>query len=93
MGLQNLTALVEALTAHGLATDTPAALIEHGTTVRQRVVTGTVSDLPRLAAEHRLDAPTLVVIGDVVRLQERLAWFRPRDTVCEETPRWSAVAN
>lgn len=93
MGLQNLATLVESLTAHGLATDTPAALIEHGTTVRQRVVTGTIRDLPRLAAEHRLDAPTLVVIGEVVRLRDRLAWFRPRERDCEEAPRWSAAAN
>lgn len=93
MGLQNLTELAEKLTAHGLDADTPAALIAQGTTPRQRVVTGSLRTLSQLAAEHRLETPTLVVVGEVVRLQERLAWFHTQQSRCEEVPRWSAAAN
>ena len=57
------------------AADTPAALIQQGTTSNQRVFTGTLADLPRMVAEHEVHAPTLVIVGEVVQLREKLAWF------------------
>ncbi|MER2490718.1 uroporphyrinogen-III C-methyltransferase [Catenovulum sediminis] len=75
MGLNKLPDIRQQLTTHGLAADTPAALIENGCRKEQRVFTGSVSDLEGLAKQHKLQSPTLVVIGHVVELAESLHWF------------------
>ncbi len=75
MGLVGLPTICQQLIQHGRAADTPAALVQQGTTVNQRVFTGTLADLPRLVAEHEVHAPTLVIVGEVVQLREKLAWF------------------
>jgi uroporphyrinogen-III C-methyltransferase (EC 2.1.1.107)/precorrin-2 dehydrogenase (EC 1.3.1.76) len=72
MGLASLAALSEALLEHGMAPDWPAAVVENGTRAEQRVVTGTVSTLPSAVREAGLDGPSLVILGEVVRLRERL---------------------
>jgi uroporphyrin-III C-methyltransferase / precorrin-2 dehydrogenase / sirohydrochlorin ferrochelatase len=79
MGLSGLPVLCRELIAHGMAAATPAALIEQGTTVHQRVITGTLEGLPGVVAEQEVHAPTLVIVGEVVRLREKLAWFAPGD--------------
>ncbi|WP_374443318.1 siroheme synthase CysG [Pseudomonas panipatensis] len=78
MGLVGLPAICEQLIAHGRAADTPAALVQQGTTLNQRVFTGTLADLPQLVAEHEVHAPTLVIVGEVVTLRDKLAWFEGR---------------
>jgi uroporphyrin-III C-methyltransferase/precorrin-2 dehydrogenase/sirohydrochlorin ferrochelatase len=75
MGLVGLPNICQELIAHGRAADTPAALVQQGTTQNQRVFTGTLADLPQLVAEHEVHAPTLVIVGEVVTLREKLAWF------------------
>ncbi|WP_339511987.1 siroheme synthase CysG [Pseudomonas sp. RL_15y_Pfl2_60] len=75
MGLVGLPVICQQLIAHGRAANTPAALIEQGTTQNQRVYTGTLADLPTLVAEHAVRAPTLVIVGEVVQLRKQLAWF------------------
>ena len=75
MGLVGLPIICEQLIAHGRSPDTPAALIQQGTTSNQRVFTGTLSDLPKLVADHEVHAPTLVIVGEVVLLRKKLAWF------------------
>ncbi len=75
MGLVGLPLICEQLVAHGRAADTPAALVQQGTTSRQRVFTGTLANLPQLVAEHEVHAPTLVIVGEVVTLRDKLAWF------------------
>ncbi|WP_263142029.1 siroheme synthase CysG [Pseudomonas sp. RIT-PI-AD] len=75
MGLIGLPFICERLIAHGCSAQTPAALVQQGTTARQRVFTGTLSDLPDVVARHEVHAPTLVIVGEVVRLREKLAWF------------------
>jgi uroporphyrin-III C-methyltransferase/precorrin-2 dehydrogenase/sirohydrochlorin ferrochelatase len=75
MGLIGLPIICEQLIRHGRAADTPAALVQQGTTANQRVFTGTLADLPRLVAEHEVHAPTLVIVGEVVQLRDKLAWF------------------
>jgi uroporphyrin-III C-methyltransferase/precorrin-2 dehydrogenase/sirohydrochlorin ferrochelatase len=77
MGLPGLERISRELIAHGLSPRTPAAIIQQGTTATQRVVAGTLAALPRLAAEAQLRAPTLIVIGRVVRLRKALDWFVP----------------
>jgi len=75
MGLIGLPIICEQMIKHGRGADTPAALIQQGTTENQRVFTGTLADLPRLVAEHEVHAPTLVIVGEVVTLRDKLKWF------------------
>ncbi|MWV17354.1 uroporphyrinogen-III C-methyltransferase [Pseudomonas sp. L-22-4S-12] len=75
MGLVGLPAICAELIRHGRAAETPAALVQQGTTQNQRVFTGTLANLPQLVAEHEVHAPTLVIVGEVVQLREKLAWF------------------
>ncbi len=75
MGLHGLTTLCKELMAHGLPADWPAAIVMQGTTAQQRTVSGTLATLPELAREAKLKAPTLIIVGEVVRLRHRLAWF------------------
>ncbi len=75
MGLNTLPALCAQLVAHGLPADWPAAMIEDGTSARQRVVAGTLGDLPQRVADAALHGPSLLIVGEVVKLRQRLDWF------------------
>lgn len=77
MGLLGVDVLCRELTAHGLPASTPAALVQQGTTPQQRVLTGTLDTLPRIVHEGNVKAPTLIIVGEVVRLRDRLKWFEP----------------
>ena len=72
MGLQALPLLCRELAAHGMAPETPAAIIEKGTTRKQRIVTGTLATLAGKAQADALESPTLVIVGSVVAVRERL---------------------
>ncbi|MCO5122261.1 MAG: uroporphyrinogen-III C-methyltransferase [Rhizobacter sp.] len=73
MGVATLPIVCEQLVQHGLAADTPAAVIENVTLPTQRTVAGTLATLPTLARVHAVRAPALVVIGGVVALHAELA--------------------
>ena len=75
MGLVGLPVICQQLIAHGRSADTPAALVQQGTTSNQRVFTGTLGNLPERVASEQVQAPTLVIVGEVVKLREKLAWF------------------
>lgn len=75
MGLVGLPTICAELIRHGRAASTPAALVQQGTTRHQRVFTGTLADLPELVARHEVHAPTLIIVGEVVQLRDKLAWF------------------
>ncbi|CAG4882552.1 Uroporphyrinogen-III C-methyltransferase [Georgfuchsia toluolica] len=75
MGLVGLPNLCAKLIEHGLPTDWPAAIVQQATTPKQRTITGTLATLPRLAAEAVLQAPTLIIVGEVVKLHDQLAWY------------------
>ena len=77
MGLLSLPMICRKLVEHGLPRDTGAAVVQHGTTPTQRVVTGTLATLPARVAKAKLHAPTLIIVGNVVRLREKLNWFAP----------------
>jgi uroporphyrin-III C-methyltransferase/precorrin-2 dehydrogenase/sirohydrochlorin ferrochelatase len=77
MGLLCLPVLCARLIEHGQSPDLPAAVVQQGTAPTQRVVTGTLATLPSLAERAQLHGPTLIIVGDVVRLRERLNWFHP----------------
>jgi len=75
MGLAGLSIITRELIRHGRSADTPAALVERATLPEQRVLTGTLADLPALVEREQPEAPTLLIIGDVVRLHPSLGWF------------------
>jgi uroporphyrin-III C-methyltransferase/precorrin-2 dehydrogenase/sirohydrochlorin ferrochelatase len=77
MGLQGLEMLCTQLVAHGLPATTPIAIVQQGTTQNQRVVSGTLATLARNPEVAQLHAPTLIIVGGVVSLREKLAWFKP----------------
>lgn len=76
MGLVGLAQICEKLIQHGVASTMPAAVVQQGTTQRQRVITGTLTDLPAKVAAANLKAPCLTIIGEVVKLREKLNWFQ-----------------
>lgn len=77
MGLLGLPVLCRQLIAHGLSATTPAAIVQQASTHNQRVLTGTLETLPDLTASAHLTPPTLIIVGEVVKLHQRLAWFEP----------------
>ncbi|HUH36863.1 MAG TPA: siroheme synthase CysG, partial [Spongiibacteraceae bacterium] len=75
MGLVGLPEICRQLIAHGRGADTPIALVERGTTPEQRVLVSTLAGLPDLVASENVRAPTLLIVGEVVGLRHKLAWF------------------
>jgi uroporphyrin-III C-methyltransferase/precorrin-2 dehydrogenase/sirohydrochlorin ferrochelatase len=75
MGLLGLPILCKELISHGLPAVTPVAIVQQGTTARQRVLVGTLETLPALATEAEFKPPTLIIVGNVVKLHKKLAWF------------------
>ena len=75
MGVAQLDTLRDRLLAHGRAATTPFALIENGTRPEQRVITGSLADLPRLQRQHGVQSPALLILGEVAALASKLAWF------------------
>lgn len=73
MGLSSCATIREQLLTHGKAGDTPVALIERGTQPSQRVIRGTLDQLPELALG--VESPALIMVGSVVTLADSLAWF------------------
>ncbi len=78
MGLHGLDTLCAKLIEHGLPDSTPIAIVQQGTTPNQRVITGTLATLPGIAEREQPQAPTLIIVGGVVTLRDKLAWFHPQ---------------
>ena len=77
MGLRSLEIICRELLGQGMDPATPAALVEQATTPSQRVFAGTLDTLPGMVKGARVHAPTLIIVGGVVSLHERLQWFSP----------------
>jgi len=75
MGLVGLEKICQSLIEHGSPKDLPVALVQQGTTANQRVITGTLESLPGIVAGQDIKPPTLVIIGTVVTLHDKLDWF------------------
>ena len=73
MGLKALPNISENLQKYGLSADTPAAVIEKGTTPEQKVVVSTLAGLPQQVTQHNIKPPTLVVVGEITALSEQLS--------------------
>lgn len=80
MGVAALTEGAAALIEHGRAPSTPVAVIENGTTPRQRTTTATLGTIAEMAAQRGVRAPAVVVVGDVVQVGAALGW--------EQAPGW-----
>ena len=78
MGVRNLPAIVESLTANGRSPDTPVAVIERGTETAQRTVTGRLVDIVGKVQKAGIEPPAITVVGEVVNLRDNLRWFDTR---------------
>jgi len=76
MGLNGLSIICEQLMAYGAAPELPAALIEQGTTANQRVHIAVLATLCDVIKDQEIHSPTLFIVGSVVNLHEKLAWFK-----------------
>lgn len=77
MGVTGVDVLCQELIRHGMDRTTPAAIVERGTTPRQRVYIGDLGTLPELVESRDITPPSMAIIGEVVKLHEKLAWFEP----------------
>lgn len=75
MGVSALERLRARLLAHGRSADTPFALVENGARAQQRVIVGTLADLPERAHAENVRAPALLILGEVAALATPLHWF------------------
>jgi uroporphyrinogen III methyltransferase / synthase len=78
MGVKSLPEIVETLLRNAWSPDTPIALIRWGTYYKQEVLTGTLTTIVQQVQSTGLSAPAITVVGDVVRLREKLKWFENR---------------
>ena len=74
-GLEALPEICSKLVAHGLAATHPVALVQDGTTPRQRVLVSTLGQMPDAARDAGFKSPSLIIVGEVVTLHERLNWY------------------
>jgi uroporphyrin-III C-methyltransferase len=77
MGLGGLPEICRQMMAHGASPDLPIAVVQDGTITTQKVVTGTLAGMPERVAQAGLKSPCLTIIGEVVKLHDALAWFKP----------------
>ncbi len=84
MGLVGLSQLCDGLRSEGMADNTPVALVEQGTMSQQKVLVGDLSNMPGKVKEANIHGPTIVIVGDVVRLHDSLSWFYPSAPSAED---------
>ncbi|MBK7315024.1 uroporphyrinogen-III C-methyltransferase [Candidatus Aalborgicola defluviihabitans] len=77
MGLGGLPEICRQMILHGAPPDLPIAVVQDGSIATQRVVTGTLANMPERVAQAKLRSPCLTLIGEVVKLHHSLAWFNP----------------
>jgi uroporphyrinogen III methyltransferase/synthase len=75
MGIKSLPGIIERLLKYGRSPETPVAIIRWGTTPRQQTLVGTLSNIIEKAKQERVKPPATIVIGEVVRLREKLNWY------------------
>ena len=75
MGTENLGDWTKSLIAHGMAPETPIAVVQHGTLGKQKSAAGNLSNIAKLVAEKKIVPPALTIVGDVVTLRGKLNWF------------------
>src|SRR5690606_37197864 len=78
MGVKSLPRITQSLIGHGMDPAMPAAVVQWGTTPRQRTVVATVADIAAQAASAGIAAPAIVIIGRVVQMRQTISWFEQR---------------
>jgi uroporphyrinogen III methyltransferase / synthase len=78
MGIKNLKTIKERLIKEGKNPHTPACVITSGTLPEQKVVTGTLEEIDTVAQREDIKPPGILIVGDVVRLREKLAWYEQK---------------
>ena len=78
MGMKNLPSIVRQLLSEGRPSDTPVAAIRWGTRADQQTIVGTLGDVVEKAEAAHLEPPTVIVVGEVVRLRRQLNWFETK---------------
>ncbi|SEP13872.1 uroporphyrinogen-III C-methyltransferase [Propionispora vibrioides] len=84
MGVENLSYITTKLQEYGRPATTPAAVIRWGTKPEQRVLVTTVGEAARQVAEQQIKPPAIFIVGEVVSLREKLAWFDKRPLFGQE---------
>ncbi|MBW2941485.1 siroheme synthase CysG [Zhongshania aquimaris] len=79
MGLVGLPSICEKLIEFGRPQDTPIAVVQQGTTPDQKVVVATLATIVDALKKEPVRAPTLIIVGEVVKLREKLAWYEKYD--------------
>ena len=79
MGLHGAPTLCKEMMAHGLPGTTPVALVQKGTTPDQKTIIASLETLEETVKNHKFEPPTLIIVGEVVSLKEKLDWFNPDD--------------
>jgi len=93
MGLHGVNDICKQLVKHGRAASTPAALIERGTMPDQKVYLGDLSTLPQLVKDNDVKPPTLIIVGEVVELHDKLAWFMQDQEIAYSETAYSETAD
>jgi uroporphyrin-III C-methyltransferase len=75
MGVSNLPYICGQLIHYGKSEQTPVALVEWGTTEKQRTVTGTLGTIVTIAQKEQVQNPSMIIVGEVVRFREKIKWF------------------
>ena len=76
MGLVTIDIICEKLQNHGLDSSTPCALIQQGTTPEQKEYISTLENMPAVVKKEKPRAPTLLIVGNVVKLKDKLSWYK-----------------
>ncbi len=79
MGLHGVDIICKEMIAHGMPTTMPIALVQKATQPEQKVITGTLETMPQLVRDTEIHPPTLIIVGEVVKLHDKLNWFQTED--------------
>src|SRR5439155_12233404 len=78
MGVERIGQVADQLMKHGMSAETPVGMVRWGTTGRQQSIEGKLGNIAEIVAEKKFAAPAVTVIGDVVKLREKLNWYEKR---------------
>lgn len=84
MGVSNLPYITKKLLTYKKSKETPVALIHWGTTEHQKVVTGTLETIVDIAEKENIQNPCIILVGEVVKLREKIAWFEESNQILEQ---------
>lgn len=84
MGVGNLPYITEQLMKYNRSPQTPVALIHWGTTEHQKTITGTLETIVGIAQQEEIENPSMILVGEVVKMREKISWFEQSQKVLEQ---------